>query len=542
MAVRACAQGRKSASIHLVEGRMRVDFTRRQFLGSTGMGLVAFGYGAGPVLAADEPKRGGVLTIGQDENPIGLDPHKTAAFSTGNIAEHIFTCLLRWDATATRVEPDLATAWENPDPQTFVFRLRDGVKFHNGATLTSDDVKFTFERLVDPATRSPWVSIFSVIREIETPNPKTVVFRLANPFSPFLNYLATIKYSAIVSREDVKQRGDLVKGGAGTGPFMLEDFRPNSLIRLKRNPDYYEPGLPYLDGLDFRIIPDEASRMAALRAGSVQLTWLGRPDSSTQMRDAPDIVAPEPKSYSRLLLLEFDQRKPPFNDVRVRRAFSMALNRELIIKVVWRGLAGLTASLPPMQTPFAVPSSDVLGLPYAREDIAAAKALMAEAGYAAGFETVFAVSPAGYGDVQIAQIIQQMVGRIGIRIRILQKEWSQLVADFQSTESPMSMAGLVWGPDPDTNISIRLDSKSTVNPGKTADPVLDDLLAKARQSYDAVERTRLYRAVQQRVADMAYVITPCAAPLRWEMWSNKLQGYRDLPSAQRVYLRQSWLQ
>src|SRR5262249_5452752 len=155
---------------------------------------------------------------------------------------------------------------------------------------------------------------------------------------------------------------------------------------LKRNPDYYEPGLPYLDGLDFRIIPDEASRMAALRAGSVHLTWLGRPDSATQMRDAPDIVAPEPKSYSPLLLLEFDRRTPPFNDVRVRRVFSMALTRELIIKVVWRGLAGLTASLPPMQAPFAVPSADVLALPYAKEDVAAAKALMAEAGYAAGFE------------------------------------------------------------------------------------------------------------------------------------------------------------
>ena len=151
-----------------------------------------------PAVAADEtptPKRGGVLTIGQD-NPIGLDPHKTAAFSTGNIAEHIYTCLLRWDATASHVEPDLAVAWENPDPQTFVFHLRDGVKFHNGDALTSEDVKFTFQRLVDPATRSPWVSIFSVISAIDTPDPRTVVFRLANPFSPFLNYLATIKYSS----------------------------------------------------------------------------------------------------------------------------------------------------------------------------------------------------------------------------------------------------------------------------------------------------------------------------------------------------------
>jgi len=210
--------------------------------------------------------------------------------------------------------------------------------------------------------------------------------------------------------------------------------------------------------------------------------------------------------------------------------------------VVWRGRAGLTAALPPMQAPFAVPSGDVLSLPYLKEDIAAARALMAEAGHAAGFETVFAVSPANFGDVQIAQIIQQQVGRIGIKIRILQKEWGNLVADFQSTESPISMAGLVWGPDPDTNISIRLDSRSSVNPGKTPDPVLDDLLAKGRQSYDLAERASFYRAVQQRVADMAYVITPCASALRWEMWATKLQGYRAMPSGQRVYLRQAWLQ
>ncbi|MCP3387901.1 ABC transporter substrate-binding protein [Bradyrhizobium sp. CCGB12] len=524
---------------------MMTYITRRRFLGTTGVGLIGLGYAAGlPVAAGDEapaPKRGGVLTIGQDENPIGLDPHKTAAFSTTNIAEHMFSCLLKWDATVSHVEPDLALAWENPDPLTFVFHLRDGVKFHNGNVLTSEDVKFTFQRMVDPATRSPWLSIFSVISAIEAPDSKTVVFRLAHPFSPFLNYLASVRYTAIVSREDVRQRGDLIKGGVGTGPFMLDEFRPNSLISLKRNPYYYEPGLPYLDGLDFRIIPDEGSRMAALRAGTVQLTWMSRPDSAAQMQDVADIVAPEPTSFARLILLEFDTRKPPFNDVRVRRAFSLALNRELIVKVIWRGKAGLAAALPPMQAPFAVPSSEVSGLPYAKEDVAAAKALMAEAGYAGGFETIFAVSPANYGDVQIAQIVQQMVGRIGIRIKILQKEWSQLVTDFQSTESPISMAGLVWGPDPDTNISIRLDSKSTVNPGKTADPVLDDLLAKARQSYDIAERVKLYREVQQRVADMAYIITPCAAAIRWEIWSSKLQGYQALPSSQRVALRQAWL-
>ena len=169
------------------------------------------------------------------------------------------------------------------------------MKFHNGDALTSEDVKFTFERMVDLATRSPWISIFSVIKAIDTPDPRRssfaspIRFRRSSTILPRSNIprssAAKTSSSAVISS----------RVADGTGPFMLEDFRPNSLIRLKRNPDYYEPGLPYLDGLDFRIIPDEGSRMAALRAGSVQLTWLGRPIRLTQMRDVPDIVATEPE-------------------------------------------------------------------------------------------------------------------------------------------------------------------------------------------------------------------------------------------------------
>jgi peptide/nickel transport system substrate-binding protein len=520
--------------------------TRRQFIHSSGTlvagsVMLAGGLASSSHVAAAEAKRGGVLIIGQDANPVGLDPHKTAAFSTGNIVEHIYTCLLRWDETASEVLPDLALSWENPDPQTFVFHLRENVKFHDGQPLTSADVKFTFERMIDPTTGSPWKSIFSVIQSIEVPDTKTVVFHLSRPFAPFLNYLATVKYSAIVSEADVKKRGDLVNGGVGTGPFMLDSFQPDSVVRLKRNPHYYEDGLPYLDGLDFRIIPDEGSRMAAMRSGSVHLTWMSSPDSAEQMQNVPDISAPAPTGYWRLLLLEFDQRKPPFDNVRVRRAISLAVNREQIIKLVWRGRAGMAASLPPAQMPYAVPSEEVPHLPYATENLEEAKKLMAEAGYSDGFDTVFAVSPANFGDVPVAQIIQQQVARIGIRIRILQKEWGNLVKDFQTTESPMSMAGLVWGPDPDTNISIRLDSKSSVNPGKTADPVLDQLLADGRTAYDPEKRKEVYRAVQERVADQAYVITPAAVPMRWEMWTIDVEGYRPLPSAQRVLLRSTWL-
>lgn len=515
--------------------------TRRDFINISGALVVSSALMPSGLARAETPKAGGVLTIGQDANPVGLDPHKTAAFSTGNIVEHVYTCLLRWDETASKVQPDLATSWENPDPKTFIFHLRKDVLFHDGQPFTSSDVKFTFERLVDPATASPWKSIFSVIASIDTPDPNTVVFHLKDAFSPLLNYLATVKYSAIVSEADVRKRGDLVNGGVGTGPFMFESYQPDSVVRLKRNPHYYESGLPYLDGLDFRIIPDEGSRMAALRSGSVQLTWMSSPDSAAQMRGVPDVTAPDPSGFWRLLLVQFDQAKPPFSDVRVRRAFSLAVNREQIVKLVWRGKAGMTASLPPAQMPYAVPSDDVANLPYMKEDLEQAKKLLADAGYPNGFETEFAVSPSNYGDVPVVQIIQQQVGRIGIKISIQQMEWGNLVNAFQTTGSPISMAGLVWGPDPDTNITIRLDSHSPVNPGKTADPDLDKLLADGRSTYDIDAREKIYRAVQERVADQAFVVTPCATPMRWEMWRSQLQGYRPYPSAQRVALREAWM-
>ena len=190
----------------------------------------------------------------------------------------------------------------------------------------------------------------------------------------------------------------------------------------------------------------------------------------------------------------------------------MALNRELIIKVVWRGLAGLTASLPPMQAPFAVPSGDVLGSALCQGRRRCGQGAHGGGRLCRGLQTIFAVSPASYGDVPDCPDHAADGRAYDIKIKILQKEWSHLVADFQSTESPISMAGLVWGPDPDTNISIRLNSNSTVNPGKDGRSRAG---RSARQGAPELRRRQsersLYRAVQQRVADMAYVITPCAA-------------------------------
>ncbi len=527
---------------------MRATLNRRDFLTGTAKGIAAASIGfAGAEGLIDESvseaakvKRGGILVIGQDANPSGLDPAKGAAFSTLNITEQMYTALLKWNKTESKILPDLATSWKMLDHRTFVFHLRKDVKFHNGEPLTSEDVAFTFHRLLDPKVASPWASIFAVIDHVATPDPHTAVFHLKTAFSPLLNYLATVWYTAIENKRDVQRRGNLLTGGAGTGPFMLTSYVPDVEIKLRRNPHYYEHGLPYLNGLDLKIIPDEATRIAALRDGTVDMTWVADPRQAVEMHGIKGIHVNFPKRFSNTEVLEFDQTKPPFNDVRVRRAFSLAMNREQIMKIVMLGHAGYGTKIAPYEQPYAYTSAEAAHLPYFQENLPQAKKLMAEAGYANGIDTVMEISPQYYQDVPTATIIQQQVARVGIRIHLQQAEWTKELGDFIATKNPLSMIGTIWQPDPDASVYDIYYSKSSINLGKWKDPEIDRLLQQGRTTYDIKKRVAIYRKIEHTVADKAYLVFPFAWPGLWEMWRSDVHDYIPTPGAHRVYLKQTW--
>ena len=168
------------------------------------------------------PKRGGTLTIGADADPIGLDPVTLTAFSSYDFTALLYTGLLRWNADM-KVEPDLATGFLNPDETTYIFRLRQGVKFHNGQPFTAEDVKYTFDRILDPASASPSATLFSGIKAVTVIEPFTVKFELRAPSATFLSYLATNPNGVIVPRGVA----DLKTKPVGTGPFMFESYEPN---------------------------------------------------------------------------------------------------------------------------------------------------------------------------------------------------------------------------------------------------------------------------------------------------------------------------
>ena len=517
---------------------------RRAFLASAGLGLAASSTLA-RTARAQTPRRGGTLVVAADVSPPGLDPHKSAAAHSWMITEHVYSNLLRHDRDM-QVVGDLAETWQAVSDTTFVFKLRKGVQWHHGRAFTAEDVKYSFERLLDEKTASPWRSIWQIVDRVEVVDPATVRFVNKRPFAPFISYLATPHYSAIVAREIVEQHGDLQKNASGTGPFMLERFVPENTVVLKRNPSYYEPGLPYLDGLEYRIIPDETARLAALRAGTAHYTWSVDPLIDRQLQGARGVTLLDPKSYCAQHGLAFNQTKPPFNDVRVRRAVSVGINRKELIASVLRGRGGISTKIPPCDAPFGYAGDDK-GLPYYAPDPALGKKLLADAGLAGGLDTVLEVPPRFPQTVRTGEVMKEQLAQIGVRVTLKQVEWGAALKNFIRTEyDGMAMIPLVWQPDPDAHVYDIFQSASNINLGKFKDATVDRLLEQGRTTLDRTKRVAVYQELQKHFADQAYMIFPYASGAT-EVLLDTVKGYVSIPGAQppsrsREFFKQVWLE
>jgi peptide/nickel transport system substrate-binding protein len=520
--------------------------SRRRFLGAGGAALL--GLAAPPLAAgaaAQAPRRGGTLVVAADVSPPGLDPQKSAAAHSWMIAEHVYSTLLRRDARMNIVG-DLADSWQVVNDTTAVFKLRPGVRWHHGRELAAEDVKYSFERMLDEKTASPWRSNWQIIDRIEAPDRSTVRFALKRPFAPFFSYLATPHYAAIVPRDIVEKHGDLQKEARGTGPFVLDRFVPDNTVVLRRNPDYYEPGLPYLDALEYRIIPDEAARLAALRAGTVHYLWSVDPLIDRQVAGAPGVVLREPDGYCAQHGLAFNQTRPPFSDVRVRRAVSVGINRREIIATVLRGRGSITTKIPPCDAPYGY-SGDDKGLPYYAHDPALARRLLAEAGQGGGLDTTLEVSPRFPQTVRTAEVMKEQLAQAGIRVTLKQTEWGAALKNFVRTEyEGMSMIPLVWQPDPDAHAYDIFHSASAINLGKFKDAQVDQLLERGRTTLDRDQRVAIYQELQRHMADQAYLVFPYASGAT-EVLRDTVKGYVSIPGAQpgsrsRIFFKQTWLE
>jgi peptide/nickel transport system substrate-binding protein len=485
------------------------------------------------------PRVGGTLYIGQDFPPQHFDPHKSIAWANTNITESIYDGLVQWNETETELLPNLATSWTvSPDGLVYTFKIRQGVRFHNGRLMTAQDVKFSLDRMRDPASGSTIASNFVLVTAVDVVDPRTVRVTLSKPQATFLNFLTEVY--PIVPREAVSE---LETKPVGTGPFRLDRYVLNQVVRLVRNPDYWDRGKPYLDAVEFRILGDEASKESALRSRSVDMTWFRDPRQAEALARAVPGIVSAPGVPSRIISIRLNQCEKPFDDVRVRRALSLATDRRALIETVipsrYGGAVG-TVIAPSDRFYF---KGDPMDLPYYRLDVARARQFLAEAGYPDGISIeAYKVVAANQLDVDAAQVLKEQWARAGIRVTIVPMEVGRILRDWMEGVGQMNQVGTVWASDPDVLLFAWFHSSSAVPKAYCIrDGVLDRLLEAGRTTTDSSRRAEIYQQVQRRVADRAHVLVLYGYPLRWEMWWDYVKGYRNRPSNSRFGLRYTWL-
>jgi peptide/nickel transport system substrate-binding protein len=464
------------------------------------------------------PQRGGSLTIGIAADPDGLDPHKTVAAATFQITRNIYDTLVQTDAQS-QLQPDLAEKWTaGPDGLTWTFTLRDGVKFHNGRTLTSDDVKFSFERLLSPQTASPRAGDFANIKSITTPDPRTVVFELKQPQATFLSNLA-YGWAAIVPREAAATLRDQP---VGTGPFKFVEWVKDGYVKLARFDDYFMKGVPYLDQATFKVITDPVTRLAALRAAEIDVIPELPVQDTAAVRQDPELKLIE-VPFNGIQYIALNNKVAPFDNPKVRQALTYAIDRKAVIDTAQFGVGVPVGShLAPVSDYYV----DLTGkYPY---DPQRARQLLAEAGYPDGFETTM-ILPQPYDfHIRNGQVVADQLSKVGVRVKLETMEWGTWLKQvYNGRQFAMTAIGATGRLDPEPFMSV-YTSASKENFRNYANPQYDRLADQARVATDSKQRHDLYAQMQTILADDAAALW-LLAPMSSVTVRRPVQGWQVYP-------------
>jgi peptide/nickel transport system substrate-binding protein len=489
------------------------SLTRRGF-----GGLIASAAASG--ISGHAQAAGGLLRVRISSDISNLDPARIFQIENQTVAGHIYNGLVKYDQATNKIVPDLATSWEVSDGGTvYTFKLHDGVTWHkNFGKFTSDDVKFSIERVKNPATHSAYTGQFNAISSVEAPDPLTVRIMLEKPNPGVLQKLTAFNQGWMVSRRALGEIGEqkYPLQPVGTGPFSLEKWTPGSEVRLAANPGYFE-GAPKIDGVLFRLIADETAAAVALENGEIDIFYaLQAPEVINRLRASPGItVLQRAANHTNNLVLNMTVK--PLDDLRVRRAIAYGMNRKALVDGFFKGTRGEGVSV--LTPSFPEYSDDVPKYPY---DPDKARALLKEAG-AEGFSLDF-ISVAAHPYDQIAVPLAADLTGVGIKVNIKILERGAYLQARSKGEIPTCITGVVGPPDPDSPI-ITLLAKQSFPPGlNTAHYTgIEDLLAKMADTQDADARTALYR--QMMVKTMTDVpVIPLYAETLFLAHTPKVQG------------------
>jgi peptide/nickel transport system substrate-binding protein len=409
--------------------------------------------------------------------------------------------------------------------------------------LTSDDIKYTFDRLIrEPA--SPQKSLFEQVAQIDTPDKYTVKFTLNGPFAPFLSYVAS-PYTWIIARELVDS-GEIKSKIVGTGPFMMDDYSQNVSITFKRNPDYFVVGQPYVDEVDWLIIPDDATRLSAFRTREFDLS--ARPlvsqDFETLQKAVPDIKFTDyPGTAWIHMYIRTDQPEKAFSKQKVRQAMSMALDRQAMIDVLFKGKAELEGPMTAQLVDWTIPMDQLrAGSKFYKRDLTAAKALLAEAGYPNGFAMdIWSSQGLGHPYIGYLEMAKAQLAEAGIDVTLRWQDYNTFVT--QTNAGKYEDAGFGgWSPvtDPDEHLSKAYHSKGGRNQSHINDATLDEMIAKQASTTNPDERKKLMGEIQRYLAEQQYYFTLAAEPSVFA-WHSQVKGYWPHILIGQAEIAEAWL-
>jgi peptide/nickel transport system substrate-binding protein len=534
--------------VALGAGRIsRREFARRAgMLGVSSSAIAAFlGGRAGGVAAAparqDQPVAGGTTVWAAESDPVSLDPIVDSGFAATQAFEHSYESLTGYDSQLNIV-PALAESWEQPDDLTTIFHLRQGVKWHDGSDFTAEDVKYTFDFVIDQDGPAGWRANFNQVKQIEIVDPATVKFVTDTPFPGLLGALAILR-SSMVLKQGAIESTDLKTTLNGTGPYKLVEYVPKDFIRYEKNPDFWGAPLPYIDEVTFKILEDEESRIAGLRGGTLDYALLS-PDGQLRLEGEDGItITSAPRCY--LYILQCNPRRPQWYHPSVRKALALAIDRNEISDKVFSGGLHISGPIPQGFGDWWLPEDELTSTWYTN-DLEQARALLAEGGIAEGTELDFVVTAFNQYFPGLAVVVADQLKRIGIEVKIRQLETGVFITETSEEGGfNFDMQPNAFTPrhDPD-GFLYRFHSAQMTNAydGVTLkSPELDALLDAGRTTIDHTARKESYDAAQRLLLDLA--------PMVWigndsviEGVRDRVQGYTQSPFTRRDWgLKHAWL-
>jgi peptide/nickel transport system substrate-binding protein len=473
--------------------------------------------------ATEQVKRGGTFTINSG-SPRTLDPHFDTFPANTIVTNNVYNKILTFTPDLTAIEPELATAMpEQPDPLTYTFKIRQGVKYQNvppanGREMTAADVKYSIERQMtrEPGKFQHAYFFLDRITSIETPDNYTVTMKMAKPYAPFMSYMAS-PWTMVINKELVERDGDLTQNAVGTGPFIFEEWQKDVQHRLRRNPDYWEKdangqALPYVDNIVVRISTDANAIQAQfvnqdVLAAGIQFTFV---EEIKKKFPKANYRAVPSQFWRQMRTSPYDgtkiQHRPPFTDIRVRRAIVQAVDKKQVLDTVLSG-DGIIVYGPilPIYPLWALKEELV------KHDIADSKKLLEAAGLGQGWndEMIFAQGAAGDVASQVGEVLKSQLAKINLNVTLRPMDTTAYYNKTYAYDYTLSHHVPLNNPDPDENLASYFGRNSTFY--KWGNQEVWAMIDKQAETLDQAERQKIVDEVQRKIVldyPMSFIYTP----------------------------------